>query len=43
MIDFGKNWPIFFLVGLTIFFFIYIGYKTKKEEKKKKFGGKKES
>lgn len=43
MINFGKSWPIYFLLGLTIFFFGYIGFKNKREEKKKKLGVKKES
>jgi hypothetical protein len=40
MLDFGRNWPIYFLIGLTVFFFVFIAYKSKQEEKRKRYGRK---
>ena len=36
MFDFTRNWPIYMLLGLTVFFFFYLAHKARQEEKRVK-------
>jgi len=36
MPNIGTDWPVYLLVGVTIFFIIYIGYRNHKIDREKK-------
>jgi hypothetical protein len=36
MINLSKDWPAYFFTGLSIWFFVYVGYKNRQHEKNKK-------
>ena len=36
LLNFSKDWPVYFLIGISICFFIYAGYKGRQNEKQKK-------
>jgi hypothetical protein len=36
MFNIGRDWPVYFFVGVTILFLIYIGYRNHKVDREKK-------
>lgn len=36
MFNLGKDWPVYFLIGISVIFFIKIAFEARLEEKKKR-------